>query len=157
LVAKRAADDRLLLELEIGRGNLPVKRTLSSGDEHTFKYDKAGRYLVAATRKDRVEFVYDKLGNACAEKRNGCGVERHFHNRKMTEPTIFSRFVVHHERDANGTLIITDPGRKRHQIRIHPYGVVERRLSNGSQEYAQYDSQGRCLFKYARRTRCAAW
>ena len=39
LVAKHASDGRELLCLEIGPGNLPIKRTLASGDEHTFQYD----------------------------------------------------------------------------------------------------------------------
>ena len=71
LIAKQGADGRLLLQFEIGPGKLPVTRTLASGDEHTFEYDEAGRHVIAATKKDRVEFGYDAFANRCLEKRNG--------------------------------------------------------------------------------------
>jgi RHS repeat-associated protein len=157
LNAKHAGDGRLLLQLEIGPGNVPVKRTLASGDEHTFEYDEAGRYMVAVTKKDRVEFSYDALGNRCLEKCNGRGVVHQFPGWRLpAESVIFGRFHLRYEWGADGTLIITDPGGRKHQIHLHSNGLVERRLSNGSAEIAQYDQQGRCLFKHARRGN-AAW
>jgi len=83
LTAKHAGDGRPLLQFEIGPGNLPTKRILASGDEHSFDYDKSGRCLIAATKKDSVEFAYNALGNCCAEKRNGQGVEHRFQGRRV--------------------------------------------------------------------------
>jgi len=158
LLAKHASDGRLLLKFEIGAGNLPVKRTLASGDEHTFQYDESGRYLLAATKKDSVEFAYDAMGNRCSEKRNGLGVEHLYQGwRKPAESKFFDRFVIRYEWPDERTLVITDPGGKKHRVLFHPHGIVERQYSNGSREVAQYDGQGRCLFKSAQRARGSVW
>jgi RHS repeat-associated protein len=158
LLAKYSGDGRPLLRFEIGPGNLPIKRTLSSGDEHTFEYDKSGRYLIAATKRDTLEFAYDAFGNRSKEKRNGQGVEQRFSGwHILTESVFFSRFAVRHRRQTDGTLVITDPGGKRHRVRVHPNGIVECRYGNGSQETAQYDSLGRCLFKSAGRVAGSVW
>ena len=152
LIGKHAGDGWELLNLEIGPGNLPVKRILASGGEHTIQYDEAGRPVLAATKKDSVELAYDALGNRCVEKRNGQGVEHHFQGwRVPAESLFFSRFTVRYERSTDGMLVIIDPGGKYHEIRFHhPHGLLERRFSNGSRETCQYDNLGRCLFKHAR-------
>ncbi len=158
LIAKHAADGRLLLQFEIGPGNVIVKRTLASGDEHSFEYDKAGRHLAAASKKDQVEFAYDALGNRTSEKRNGCGVEHRFQGWWMPAQSVFfGSFTVCYERLADGTLVLTDPGGKKHQIHFHAHGLVTRQFSNGSIEVAQYDHFGRCLFKFTSRGTGTAW
>jgi len=158
LTAKHAADGRPLLQFVIGPGNLPVKRTLASGDEHTFKYDKAGRFLTAASTKDVVTFAYDALGNCMMDKRNGQGVNHRYDGlRKPAESTYFGRLLVRYERSTKGVLTIVDPGGKKHRILLHDHGLIERQLSNGSRETAQYDDQGRCLFKCAERVSGKAW
>jgi RHS repeat-associated protein len=158
LIAKHAADGRLMLELKIGPGNLPVKRTLASGDEHTFRYDKAGRPLQADTRKDSVEFAYDGFGNAVVEMRNGLGVTQRFQGGcKPAQSVCFGRFAVRYEWRGERTLVITDPGGKSHEIRFHSNGLVERRFSNGTTETCQYDGLGRCLLKYAQRRNGHIW
>ncbi len=157
LIAKCAGDGRELLRFEIGPGNLPVRRTLASGDEHIFQYDKSGRPLVASTAKDRVEFAYDDLGNCVREQRNGLGVEHRFEAwRRPTKSLFFGRFTVRCEWRGD-TLHITDPGGRTHAIRLLGHGLVERRFSNGSREIAQYDNLGRCLFKHAEGARGRAW
>ena len=157
LVTKHASDGRELLRFEIGPGNLPVKRTFASGDEHTFQYDKAGRRLIASTKKDRVEFAYDRLGNCDLETRNGLGVVHQFQGwRKPAESVFFDRFTVGYKWVDN-TLVVTDPGGKSHEIQFHGNGLIERRFSNGSKETSQYDNLGRCLFKFAHRATGEVW
>ncbi len=158
LVSKNASDGRELLRLEIGFGNLPVKRVLSSGDEHSFQYDKNGRYLVAESKKDKVEFAYDSLGNTIAEKRNGLGIVARFQGwRRPLELLVFDRFPIRHEWKNSGLLAITDPSGKTHHFHFHGNGVVERRYSNGSSETSQYDGLGRCLFKHAQGNKGQQW
>ena len=158
LIAKHTADDRPLLQLEIGPGNLPLKRTLASGDEHSLEYDEAGRVLLAATRKDRIEFRYDDFGNRCADLKNGCGIEQYFERAHLpSESLFFGRFRIGYDYQSDGATIITDPGGAKHQIRFHGSGIVERRFSNSSRETAQYDNLGRCLFKCARRADGKVW
>src|SRR5208283_739635 len=136
----------------------PVKRILSSGDEHTFEYDKSGRHLRAATKKDAVEFAYDDMGNCTVERRNGQGVEYGFQDwGKPAQSVFFDKFSIQYARTADGTLQITDPGGEKHQIRFHSHGIVERRFSNRSAEISQFDNWGRCLFKYAERRGGQVW
>jgi RHS repeat-associated protein len=158
LTAKHAGDGRPLLQFEIGPGNLPTKRILASGDEHSFDYDKSGRCLIAATKKDSVEFAYNALGNCCAEKRNGQGVEHRFQGwRVPAESVFFGRFSVRYKRQPDSALVIIDPGGKKHYVRCLEHGLVERQFSNGSHEFSQYDGQGRCLFKCAQRVAGQVW
>jgi RHS repeat-associated protein len=158
LLAKHAGTGQELLRFEIGRTNLRTKRILASGDEHTFEYDESGRYVVAATKKDSVEFGYDAFGDRALEKRNGRGVTHRFRGRFAPGESIyFGRFTVRYEWSRNNTLVITDPDAKSHRIRFHSHGLVERIFSNGSQEIAQYNSVGRCLLKSTQRATGRFW
>ena len=159
LLRKRTGSGGDLLSIEFGPANLPVKRTLASGEEHEFEYDDLGRRLMAATTCDVVAFAYDEFGHTVSEKRNDLGVEHTF--RGMTtvpaESLYFGRFLVQREHGRNGTLTITDPLGQSHTMRLLPHGVVERRFANGSREIAQYDGLGRCVLKVASRTRAREW
>ncbi|MFO1434507.1 MAG: RHS repeat-associated core domain-containing protein [Candidatus Competibacteraceae bacterium] len=158
LIAKHASDGRELLRLEIGPGNLPLKRILTSGDEHNLECDKSGRYLVVATKKDLVQFAYDAFGNRVLDKRNSLGVAHRFSGLNApAESVFFERFTVRYEWRDSSRLVITDPGGKSHEICFYSNGLVERRFSNGSRENAQYDNIGRCLFKCAQRQNSYAW
>lgn len=158
LLSKRGGDGRILLTFEIGPGNLPTKRTLASGDEHVFQYDKSGRHLVAATKKDFVEFAYDSFGNRVLDHRNGKGVRLKFEGwRKPTEWVYFGRFPVNYARHTDDLFVICDPGGKSHRIRFYTGGIVERIFSNGTHETAQYDSLKRCLFKSVDRVAGPIW
>jgi RHS repeat-associated protein len=158
LIGKHAGDGRELLRFEIGPGNLRTKRVLASGDEHGFRYDASGRQLIADTKKDSVQFAYDDFGNRTLDKRNGKGVEHRFSGWNVLTQTVFlDRFLVLYELHADGTLLITDAGGQKHEIRVHPHGLVERRFSNRSDEIAQYDGSGRCLFKSVRRGSGQVW
>jgi RHS repeat-associated protein len=148
LVAKYGSDGRELLRFEIGPGNLPTTRRLASGDEHTFRYDAAGRCVLAATQRDRVECAYNGFGDRVLDTRNGRGVVHRYRARGQTaESVILERYTVRYEVGSHGALVITDPGGKSHEVRLLQHGMVERRFSNGSREAAQYDNSGRCLFK----------
>ena len=158
LILKQASDGRLLLQVEFGPGNFPIKRTLASGDEHHFEYDKAGRRLRSATKKDAVEFAYDRFGNRTTDKRNGQGVRHRFDGLHVLAGSLFfRRFELRYQRLPDGTLLITDPGGKKHRVKIRAHGIIERQFSNGSSEFSQFDRQGRCLFKYAQRKKDPPW
>jgi RHS repeat-associated protein len=158
LVAKHAGDGRLLLQFEIGPGNLPIKRVLSSGDEHTFEYDDSGRLLLAATKKDVLEFAYDDLGNCVLDMRNGRGVENRFFKGRCPGESVFAeKYITRYKRGTEGRLTITDPGGKFHEIRLHGHGLIEHRFSNRSAETSQFDNLGRCHFKYAERRDGQVW
>jgi RHS repeat-associated protein len=157
LLEKRAADGRVLLRFERGKGNLPVQRTLASGDEHRFRYDPLGRYLLAATRHDSVELAYDSIGNCVSEKRNGMGVVHRCEGWNVrVESLLFDRFAVRYERSAR-ELQITDPAGATHAVTLHGHGIVRRRFSNGTEEVAQYDVWRRCRFKSVNRSTKGRW
>lgn len=148
LVAKFGADGRELLRIEIGPGNLPLRRVLASGDVHEFRHDRAGQLLAADTRCDRVAFFYDRFCNRSAELRDGRGVVHDFAGLNvLMRSTVLDRFVIDHRRRADGTIEITDPGGQRHLVCLRGDGLIERRLGHGGTEWAQYDNLGRCLFK----------
>ena len=158
LLGKDGSDGRRLLTYEIGAGNLPVAVTLASGDVQRFGYDRSGRLVKAATKRDSVEFAYDSLDNRIVERRNGVGVVHSFQGRrKPAKSTYFGRFVVRHDWADSKTLVVTDPGGQTHRFGFLGDGLVERRFSNGSRETAQYDSLGRCLFKCAESASRRVW
>ena len=158
LLAKHDGEGNELLKFEFGAGNLPTKRTLASGDEHSFEYDEAGRYLAAASDCGTIEFDYDVLGNRTVEKRDGLGVEHTFSAPHVPEQsTYLEKFTVHYDRSLAGMVKITDPMGETHEIRHQEKGLIERHFANGSKELAQYDSQGRCLFKSAQSGSGSIW
>ncbi len=145
---KFAGDGRRLLQYEFGPGRLPVKRLLESGEEHSYEYDESGRYIAASTPQDRVEFAHDELGNRTSEIRNGQGVAHTYSGRGCLAGSIwFDRFTIDYGKEEDGSLAVVDPGGQRHTLSFPGHGLVQRRLSNGTRESAQYDPSGRCLFK----------
>jgi RHS repeat-associated protein len=158
LIAKHSGDGSELLRIEIGPGNLPIKRTLASGDEHSMRYDAAGRLVAAATREERVEIAYDTLGNRATEKRNGIGVEHQFsgQGRRPAESLYFEQFAVHY-RWQRGGVVIRDPTGAEHEILLHGHAIIERRFASGSRETVQYDRLGRCHSKSVQRRGDHTW
>jgi RHS repeat-associated protein len=158
LIAKHAEDGSELLKFEIGPGNLRTKRTLASGDEHTFQYDEFGRQINVSTHRDQVEFTYDDFGNLVLDKRNGLGVVRCYEGLSKSEELIyFDQFKVLYEWQDSNTRLITDPTGKHNQFQLLGNGLVRRHISNGSVESSQYDNQGRCLFKSLHRATGKDW
>jgi len=158
LLAKYAGDGTELLKFEIGPGNLRTKRTLASGDEHIFEYDQSGRYLLAATKKDVIEFEYDDVGHQTVEKRNGRGVVNRFGGRfRLNQSAFFDRYLVRYERRDGKSLLVIDPGGRSQKVQFHPHGIVEKRFSNGSREIAQFDGLGRCHVKSVERSDGRTW
>lgn len=149
LMQKLAGDNRVLLQYEYAPGKLPVKRRHGNGEEDSYQYDEVGRYTTVSTARDHVAFEYDQIGNECTDKRNGRGVEHLFRGRRLlAKSTWFGRFNITYQKAGEGILNIVDPAGKKHALKVLPNGLVERRHSNGTIESAQYDSNGRCLFKY---------
>lgn len=158
LIAKFASDGRQLLWLEYGPGNLLMKRTFASGDEHTFAYDPNGRYLAANTKKDAVEFGYDILGNRVIDKCNGLGVQHKYRGwRQFGESVWLDKFKIVHKVDGDGTLIVIDPAGGKHRIHLSANGTVERRFNNGTTETITYDELGRCESKVVERRMSSSW
>lgn len=158
LTEKFASDGRRLLQYEFGPGALPLKRVLESGEEHSYEYDESGRYVVAATPSDRIDFAHDDLGNRTSEMRNGRGVAHAYSGRgSLADSVWFNRFKIEYGRAEDGSLVIVDPGGQRHSLTFPGHGLVQRRLSNGTREDAQYDSSGRCLFKQTTSASGRAW
>ncbi len=158
LLKKYAADGRLLVELEYGPGNLPVKRSLSSGDTYSYAYDPNGRYLAAETKKDAIAYQYDLFGNRCLEKRNGKGVEHRYRGwRQFGESLWLDNFETRHELAEDGALVITDPMGGKHRVRNLIDGTVERQFSNGTVETIKYDVLGRCESKLVERHGHPRW
>jgi RHS repeat-associated protein len=158
LKEKFGGDGRRLLQYEFGPACLPVKRVLESGEEHTFEYDESGRYAAATTANDRVEFIHDELGNRILETRNGRGAVHEYSGRgRLVRSVWFDRFAIQYQTAVDGSLVVADPGGKRHTVSFLGHGLVERRLSNGTRESAQYDPSGRCLFKRTSRASGQHW
>jgi RHS repeat-associated protein len=154
LTAKLDAKGQVLLAIENSPANLPIKKTLASGGEHHYEYDHAGRVTSVTAGTDRVDFAYDRLGNRRLEKRNGRGVEHLFWNwRQPARSTLFERFVVRYDRLPGNTVLIIDPGGQQHRIRPFGHGMIQRRMSNGTREFAQFDDRGRCLLKSIERAK----
>ncbi len=158
LIAKHARDGRELLRVEVGPGNLPVRRTLACGEEHSLRYDASGRLATAATGTGRVEIGYDRLGNRTSETRDGVGITHEFDDRQRrpSVSTYLARFVVK-TRWHRGGVSISDPTGAEHDVVLHRHGIVERRFANESREVAQYDDLGRCLGKTVHRPATRAW
>lgn len=157
LVAKHGAGGRLLLEREIGPGNLLKRRVLASGEEHRFVYDGHGRCIEAGTKKDTVARSYDGLGRLISELRGGRGLEVRHGADGISEGIWFGRFTVRFERGEDGSLAITDPCGGRHLLRFPGGGLVVASFANGSEETSQFDDRGRCLFKDLRGHGAPAW
>jgi RHS repeat-associated protein len=151
LIGKHAADGRRLLQIEIGPGNLPVKRTLACGEVQHIEYDVYGRAVGAESPSGHLAFAYDDLGNRTLETRDGLGVAMRFQGwRRPASCTWFGRFAAKYEWTLGSALTVTDPAGGRHRIDLLAPGLVERSFSNGSREAVQYDNAGRCRFKHMR-------
>lgn len=157
MIAKYGADERLLLEREIGPGNLLKRRSLASGEDHRFVHDALGRCVEAVTKKDAVARTYDGLGRLVSELRNGRGFEFRHGADGISEAVWFGRFTMRFERGKAGSLAITDPTGGRHLLRFPGGGLVVASFANGSEETCQFDERGRCLFKDLRRPGAPAW
>ena len=158
LVGKQAADGRSLLQLQIGPRNLPLKRTLASGEIHSFSYDGDGRPIAADTLKDRIALAYNDNGHRVLETRNGLGVEHNYlGGSQLAESTLFGQFSVRYRWADVSTLVITDPAGGLHEIRQLGHGLMQRKLGNGTEEFSQYDLLGRCLFKAVRHRSGHLW
>ncbi len=102
MVAKHAADGRLLLQREFAPGNVLKRRVLASGGEHRFVHDRFGRCVEATTTTDAVLRAYDGLGRLVSELRNGQGLEIRHAGGGAGEACWFGRFTLRFERTPTG-------------------------------------------------------
>jgi RHS repeat-associated protein len=149
LVEKRAGDGTTLLKMEIGKGNQIKSRKLASGDQHSFKYDEAGRYLEASTKTSKTVFAYDDLGNRAETLRDGRGVRHAYKNGDLAETSILDKYDIKYVRKGADTLIIRLPGAKDILIKLLGNGMVQKQFPNSSREWIQFDRDGRALSKVA--------
>ncbi len=158
-IEKRGADGRLLLKREIGPGNLPTRRLLASGEEHSFVRDRFGRCLVATTKQDSIRRGYGPTGKLDTDLRNGKGLV--FHRNGLGEPVDaiwFDQFTVRLDgSEGADCLTLTDPAGRQHRVRRPGHGFVVVDFANGTQEVCQFDERGRCLFKALRRANGTRW
>ncbi len=148
LIEKRDADGNTLIRFEIGSHNLNIARRLASGETHRYTYTRRGRYAGIATDQHELGFDYDRYGHRIRDQRDGLGVQHEFAGPDaLGGSTVLGRFAIRYRRPDEHTLVITDPGGRQHALRLLGNGLLERRLSNGTTELAQYDPDGRCLNK----------
>jgi RHS repeat-associated protein len=160
LVQKLDSSNGPLLTLEVGPGNVVTKKTLGSGEVHTFGYDKDGRYLTISSDDCSIEFAYDKKGRRILEHRDGKGTSRVFSNdNRLTVTNVFEHFQISHHRTSESDLHIIDPTGTSQQVHLIGNGLVSTKVSNGSEAYSQYDYMGRCLLKVvsSRRNNSSPW
>jgi RHS repeat-associated protein len=143
-----------MLVCEFGKNNLRTSRQLASGEKELFKYDEAGRLVEAATDTLKLTFAYDKAGRQIEDTRNGVGIKHKLVRTKLVETKVLDRFTVCYRRPSEESLLITDPTGREHKIRIMEFGLISRTLANGAEEIAQFDFEGRCLFKSVSQPRC---
>ena len=149
LLEKRDASGTPLIAYQLAPSGAVLERRLATGEVHTLEYDDRGRFLAAATSQHRTEFAYDVAGNRVLDARNGLGVRHRFDGiGRLMQTTVLGRFPVRYVRGP-GWIKVTDPTGATHTIELLGHGLIQRRLSNGSIELAQYDRQGLCLLKAA--------
>jgi RHS repeat-associated protein len=149
IIEKRDEQGRTLLKWEIARGSLDATRRLASGETHSFEYDEHGRIVVASTGESTCTFAFSADGRRLEDKRDGQGVAHEYKFGRLVATMYFDKFRVSYESRDYGDLVIADPTRARHRIRVSDAGLVAKYLANGVRELISYDSDGRCQRKAA--------
>ena len=108
---------------------------------------QAGPIVRAATKECEVLCEYDASGRCLSDLQNGLGVIREPAEDGDENLTVLGKFTVAYEFVDEYTLKITDPGGRSHTVRSLPGGLFHRRLGNGTEELAQFEPTGLCLFK----------
>ncbi len=146
LTEKLGSDGRPLVTFEIGPNNQKTTRNLASGEKHSFRYTKDGRYAALSTGKHETEFAYDGFGNRIKDECDGLGVEHRFSARnRLASTRIFKNFTIQYRRESQDTLHLTDPAGNKHEIQFLGSGLVQRTHFNRTSELTQFDPDGRCL------------
>jgi RHS repeat-associated protein len=148
LVEKRSTDGGVLIQVALAPNGLVAKRQLASGGTHEFAYDDAGRAVLAATDELKVTRAWDEHGRLVVDQRDGAGTERVFRREGLLEMTVLGQFRTRHLYHNGWDFEITDPTGGRHQVRLHPWGIIVRQLSSGRTEVAHFGEGGRCLGKF---------
>lgn len=158
IISKRNSSGQLLVEWEIGPGNVPKLRSLDSGEQHIFQYDDRGRLVSAKSPVGDMTISYDDNGNTVGDQRDGMGVSHHFEGDELTSTSYFDKFIVNYQVQRNGDLLISDPLGGEHRIQSRQNGLIAKTFANGNRELSQFDQQGRCIRKgVAKRGDTEAW
>ena len=155
LIEKRDGAGRSILNIEIGPGNLMVRRRLASGENHRFEYDRLGRLTLAATDLSETRFEYGAAKRATGDMRDGFGVHHYRFGRMRSGVKVLDRFEVAYSRASADTTIVTDPTGREHRVVSKRNDTIVLVSANGTTETRLYDGNGRCLEKS--RARSGIW
>lgn len=155
LIRKLDGQGRTLLSIDIGEKNREAAVHFASGEKQEFAYDERGRIIRAASQHCELLCAYDESGRLLSDTQNGLGAQRgpDDENSGGEKITVLGKFTFIHSYADDGALIIKDPAGRRHTLRTLEGGIVYRRMGNGTEETAQFDQGGHCLFKATRGAR----
>ncbi|MCC6877821.1 MAG: RHS repeat protein, partial [Sandaracinaceae bacterium] len=142
LMEKRDGAGNVLMTLAYDHRGLLLKRTLASGDEHTFHYDERGQMIEAVALRHRCAFAHDALKRRILDKRDGRGVEHRYRGDALASTTVLDRFRTEYHHLPDGSVVIVDPTGHTHRVRSHGRGVFTRDFANGWSETVQYHPRG---------------
>ncbi|KER70722.1 hypothetical protein HR51_19610 [Burkholderia cepacia] len=145
LIEKRDGAGNLLLRFEVGENGLHSKRILTSGETHTYYYDRRGNFTRASTDKFDVALTYDAHGRRTGDKRDGRGIEHVYGDGRLRSTTYFERFTVGYETETDGEVLIHAPVGGTHRLQRSSDGQILLRLGNGANVLCQFDAHGRCV------------
>ncbi|HKX63506.1 MAG TPA: RHS repeat-associated core domain-containing protein, partial [Verrucomicrobiae bacterium] len=149
LVEKLDGEGKSLIRFEVGPNGLPVRRILASGEIHQLKYDEHGRLVAAATDKSKTTIRYTPNGRRCEDKRGGKGTQHRYVEDRVVETAVLGSYKTRFAYPQPGVIQITDPAGGVHVITFSKAGIVQRSLSNGTQEIVRFNAEGLCVAKVA--------
>jgi RHS repeat-associated protein len=147
IIGKKDAHGRLLVNWEIGPGNLETARMLASGETNAFTYDERGRMLSARAPDGEATFACNDHGDRTADLRDGIGVVHEYHDGMLSSTIVLEKFKTAYAFAGNGDLLITDPRGGQHRFVRSASGLMARFLADGDRELCQFDHEGRCVRK----------
>lgn len=152
LIRKLDGQGRTLLSIDIGEKNRETAIHFASGETQEFAYDDRGHIIRATGQHCELLREYDESGRLLSDRQNGLGAQRGPNDDDSggEKITILSKFTFIHSHAEDGALVIKDPTGRLHILRTLDGGVVYRRMGNGTEETAQFDQGGHCLFKATR-------
>ncbi len=141
--AKLDGDGQLIFRnLDWHDNKLVTRRMLGSGGEHHLDYDVRGRVTKASTDVHDIRLAHDARGMKVLDQRDGKGLAR-TRAHGVERVRLFDRFEYRCVRASDDRLELVAPNGAVTRVRHGSDGVVLRECSNGTQEWLQYDHEGR--------------
>ncbi|WP_396332853.1 RHS repeat-associated core domain-containing protein [Burkholderia anthina] len=160
LIEKRDSVGNLLLRLDVGADGLYSKRTLASGEVHTYEYDVQGNLTKASTKTFDVTMAHDATNRRTADKRDGSGVAHAYSDGQLICTTYFERFEVRYEAVCDGEVVIHTPVGKQRLRRTSDDRILLC-LANGTNAVYGFNGSGTCsgriVWSNKSRTRGPRW